>query len=287
MQIINGEDPMVRLVNERLVELERARAPQLGQAAARQDASTGGIRYHVLDLTTATSPLPRYGFDISGYSVTICKGGSDHMAVLMDLGEAGIYGPVFPGMTIRPQRKFTRIRIAKWTSTTVPIAGGLTDAGAFTLGRYLTIAVGLDPLAEVIDAQGGPAGFVQYRVSSTQVYNVATNVPTLDTDGINARGATSIKVGVFSASNISGGTIRWWFLPHTGGAFAWGLTDLQQTIPTGTTVGWCAEFEAAHSGGRYFPELNLYTNAGGSGSPQLVILSHGLGGELNAGDVSP
>jgi hypothetical protein len=273
------------LVNKYLDEMKQARSPQ-SQASVKVVAETSGHRVLVLDLTSSSNPASSFGFDITGYGLQVLKGGSDRLAVVLDLGAAGVYGPVYPGVSLQPKQKFTRVRVRKWISTTLPAAGTLTNAGCATNGRYLTIAVAKTPEAALLDSTSDLGGFYHYRTSTGQAYNATTNLPVGASEGINARGARAIRCGVVATgTTIAGGTIVWWHDPS--GVGAWGETDLQQPLVTGREVCWLSELETPFGHGRYFPELRSFTNAAGSGSPIVYLYSSGEGGELNAGDVQP
>jgi hypothetical protein len=280
----NGLD----LVQRYIEEIGKARAPNVsGGATVKVVSETAGHRVMVLDLTASANPALSFGFDLTGYSFQVLKGGSDRLAVVLDLGAAGVFGPVFPGMTISPKQRFTRVRARKWISNDKPAAGGFTAAGCYTNGRYLTIAVAKTPEAGLFDTSSDLGGFYHYRTSITQAYNSTANTPSGAGEGINARGARAIRCGVVaSGTTVSGGTIVWWHDP-SGNGTAWGETDVQQTLVTGRETCWLAELETPFSHGRYFPELRSFTNAAGSGSPTVYMYAAGEGGELNAGDVQP
>lgn len=275
------------MVRANLGKLDQLRADDLMQRAKAVTVSeTIGLRTLAIDLGSAVGTTVPLIIDAEGYSVRIAKGGSDRFPVMMDLGSAGSYQPVYPGCTINPRQRFTKIRLRKWFSATVPVASasGFTGPGCYSYGRYLTLIIGKTKEAEFPEDSSDMGGFNQAR-DLFPTYNALTNIPTALSlvEGMSVRGARCVRTGVVaSAGTILGGTIVWW---ADGGLGAWGETDLQQPLAIGRSTAWTSEVEVPYRSGRLFPELRSFTTTNGSGSPSQVMQVYGEGGELNAGDV--
>lgn len=275
------------LVEEYKEKLSRAKAPDI-LPSAKVLAETAGHRVVLVDMGTLSANVLSFNFDVKAYSIHIAKAGSDPVAVLADLREAGVFGPLYPGVTVRPHARFQRVSFRKWMSPVSPAAGTFTDVGVAMPGRFFMMVVGKTPEAQYLDwASGDHGGFTHQRTSANQNYNATNNVPTSATDGIRARGARAIRAGLLSQNgNILGGTCVWWYDPFDNGS--WGETDVQQPlVVNGRTQWWGAELECAHSCGRYFAEFRTVTLAGGAGPFLGYMFSHGEGGELNVGEVQP
>lgn len=287
-------DPIVDLVNENLKKLSAARAPVIQAATVKTVAENAGHKVLVVDLGSNMADFDtQVKVDVEGYAVTFAKAGSDRFAVAMELVGAGIYGPMFPGLTVAAGGRFKGIVLRRWGNATVPKAGAstFTSAGAFTYGRYLTLVVAKIPEARFVEASNDNAGFHTYR-ASTQTTNVATNANAIGTwDGISARGARAIRASVFAISgNITAGSVRWYWTPTPDGSGGnWGYTGFEQPLPLAPAYPTVhlPEFEAQFSTGRYFAEANVVTDSGASATVLLLMQSYGEGGDLNAGDVRP
>lgn len=277
---------VLELVEGFTADLQKAKASPIAQAV-RVVAETKGARTLELDLTASSSALTRFKLDIDGYWVAVTRGASAGMAIAMDLGAGGLYGPVYPGVTIRPKQKFTSISFWRWASSTLPRVGAMTNAGVQAPGRYLTIVVGKTPEAEWVDPDGAASGFMQQRFCTglpggLLTYNSLLNVPSSVNDGVAIDNALAVRAAVSDVTNVLGGTIVWWWMDPSGN---WYQTDVSQPLPTGTAFSSPGEVEVQHKAGRLFAELRSYTNAGGViTSTTLAINVFTTSGELRANE---
>jgi hypothetical protein len=265
----------IELVNKYLEDIGRIRAPRLVEGSAvRTVAETTQFKVvRVLDFDGAVRPL-----DVEGYSFHMAKGQSDPLAFRVTLAGVGVFGPVYPGVTIRTPTKFTGAQVQRWESETSPVAGVFTQAGVECDGVFGTFVIGKSPEAEW-RVDNGPGGFVHKRIM-TQGYNVTTNVPGSNFDeGMEARGARSMKAAVYTTngSNVSAGTIVWWWCPPN--LSGWMQTNVQQPLVAGTQFACTEDLELPFQGGRYFPELRSFTQSSGSTAPDVEMFTYGEGGE--------
>jgi hypothetical protein len=276
------------LVRQQLIAIDRSRVPkavQLG-AASPTGMELGGWRVYALDVTSGAGGLVAQPLAAQGYGFALLKAGSDPLAVAIDAADAGKYGPVYPGTGFMTGGKFTRLVIKGWGSTTAPLAGGFTAAGNIFYGGRMTLAVAQRPDVSLISVAQDLPGFI-YGRAIQQAYNTAGNVPTLATDGVPARGASSLRVWVAGppANTILTGQINWyWYDPVQA---QWFLTDVAQPLPTGTQFAAPAELQLAHRHGRYFPSLAGITFSGGAGAIACAVQVFGEGGDLGVQDVMP
>lgn len=273
-------------VNQFQREIGLARAPKNATAKVTTVSETAGHRVLLVDLTNVAAGT-KVPITVEGYAVQVAKAGSDAMAVQLDLGAAGRFGPVYPGVVVRPRQQFRQIVVQRWTSSVSPPAGALTQAGCDALGRFLTLVVSKTPDAEYSDAAAGTrGGFIHCRQSATQAYGSTANIPTSINDGVRVDGARAVRCYVFiggGATILTGTVVWWWTQPGTQ---AWGETDVQQALTVGRSSCSPPELETTFGSGRLFPEIRNLTTSAGSGSPEVAIYSVGEGGELNVGDIA-
>lgn len=278
-------DPQVQLVQKKIADLQAQKAVQPVKGAYVV-SETHGLKVLLVpisafDISNQTSfVLPE-----SGYSIYVAKAGSDPLAVKVDLNEAGVYGPLYPGASVRSDKPFSRIAMKLWQTLALPKAGNFTSAGAtLGLGTVLTLVIGKTKEAVYSEPSEG-GGFEHFR-SGFQVYNSTANVPTNGViDGINARNAKAIRCFVdIRGGNINAGTVVWWYCNANG---SWWQTDFQQPLPQGSQLASPAEFEVDYRSGFYFPELRSVTgDAGPLSNLIFYVASYGEGGELNPGDIT-
>jgi hypothetical protein len=275
--------PIEQLIRQHLDNAQVARM-QPQQQPSRNDADQDGNRVIVLTQfsgTTANSPYP---IEEKGFRLHMTKGGSDPIALKVDMGRAGIYGPLYPGSQIVVPGGFERFSISRWQSETVPRAATFTLAGGFCPDAgQVTLVISKTPNARFYEP-AAEGGFVFIR-QTEQAINVTTNIPATARDGVNIRGARGIRATVdVDADNITGGSlVWWWFDPDIG---VWHQTDVQQALGTGISASSPSELLVAMRAGRLFPELRSLTTTGGTPAmPSVNIYVFGEGGDLSVGDV--
>lgn len=278
---------MLSIVESKLSELQTQRADKVLRSTTEiAPASQDGCRVVRIENTAALYTGSPFVLNEDGYGFRCAKAGSDPFALKVDLGKAGVFGPVYPGVELRTQTKFDRIAVTPWSSLTVPLAGTFTEAGGYTEDAVeLTLIVFKTPEARYYEPEG-QGGFVFVRESFNQGYNTTNNTPASFWDGISARGARAIRVVVRDTTSnpITAGTIRWWHMPF--GLAVWSYTGVDQPLPLGGVSAAPPELEIAMRGGRLFPELYQYTNqAAEAESPELYMYVYGEGGDLYPGDV--